>query len=62
VTVSIGVANVPHSAVTTPEQLFNAADQALYRAKARGRNRIESERRKVPVRVGEGTPRSQMMM
>ena len=62
VTVSIGVANVPHSSVTTPEQLFNAADQALYRAKARGRNRIESERRKVPVRMGDGTPRSQATM
>lgn len=49
-TVSIGVANVPHSLVTTPQEFFNAADQALYRAKARGRNRIESERRKVPVR------------
>src|SRR3954470_18046205 len=64
VTVSIGVANVPHSAVTTPEELFNAADQALYRAQARGRNRIESERRKVPVRamLGDGTSRSQMTM
>jgi diguanylate cyclase (GGDEF)-like protein len=64
VTVSIGVANVPHSAVTTPEALFNAADQALYRAKARGRNRIESERRKVPVReaLSDRSPRSQMMM
>ena len=62
VTVTIGVANVPHSSVTTPDQLFNAADQALYRAKARGRNRIESERRKVPVRMGDGTPRSQATM
>jgi diguanylate cyclase (GGDEF)-like protein len=63
-TVSIGVANVPHSAVTTPEALFNAADQALYRAKARGRNRIESERRKVPVRpmLSDGGSRSQMTM
>jgi len=50
VTVSIGIANVPHSSVTSAQELFNAADQALYRAKARGRNRIESERRKVPVR------------
>jgi two-component system cell cycle response regulator len=64
VTVSIGVANVPHSSVMTPEQLFNAADQALYRAKARGRNRIESERRKVPVRetVSDRNPRSQPRM
>jgi two-component system cell cycle response regulator len=64
VTVSIGVANVPHSSVTTPQELFNAADQALYRAKARGRNRIESERRKVPVReaLGEARSRTQATM
>jgi two-component system cell cycle response regulator len=63
VTVSIGVANVPHSAVTTPEELFNAADQALYRAKARGRNRIESERRKVPVREAlDARVRAQLTM
>ena len=64
VTVSIGVANVPHSLVTTPQSLFDAADQALYRAKARGRNRIESERRKVPSRepLSEAKPRTQMTM
>jgi two-component system cell cycle response regulator len=64
VTVSIGLANVPHSAVTTPHALFNAADQALYRAKARGRNRIECERRKVPVReaLSDARSRSQMTM
>jgi two-component system, cell cycle response regulator len=50
VTVSIGVANVPHSVIKTPQMLFDAADQALYRAKNRGRNRVESERRKVTVR------------
>ncbi|HEX3577892.1 MAG TPA: diguanylate cyclase [Thermoanaerobaculia bacterium] len=64
VTVSIGVANVPHSIVTTPQSLFDAADQALYRAKARGRNRIESERRKVPMResLSDVKPRTQMTM
>jgi len=62
ITVSIGVANVPHSAVATLKDLFNAADQALYRAKARGRNRAECERRNVPVReaLGEGRARSQV--
>lgn len=46
VTVSLGVANVPHSRVPRVDELFRAADQALYRAKANGRNRVEIERRK----------------
>jgi diguanylate cyclase (GGDEF)-like protein len=50
VTVSIGLANVPHSIVATSKLLFDAADRALYRAKNRGRNRIESERRRIAVR------------
>ncbi|MEO8548528.1 MAG: GGDEF domain-containing protein [Kofleriaceae bacterium] len=37
-TVSIGVAGLPSSAVKTPEQLVDAADRALYQAKADGRN------------------------
>lgn len=45
VTISIGVANVPHSLVPDAEELFRAADQALYRAKANGRNRVEMEKR-----------------
>jgi diguanylate cyclase (GGDEF)-like protein len=56
VTVSLGVANALHSRVTGTSELFHAADQALYRAKANGRNRTEMERRtelrafpKVPV-------------
>lgn len=41
VTVSIGVAVAPHDG-TDPESLLGHADRALYRAKARGRNRVES--------------------
>ncbi len=46
VTVSVGIANVPHSEIATTAELFRAADQALYRAKVRGRNRVEIERRR----------------
>ena len=46
VTVSLGVANVPHSRVPSQLDLYNAADAALYRAKANGRNRVEMERRR----------------
>jgi len=40
VTVSIGVAE-PSTRYRLPEQVINAADQALYRAKHNGRNRVE---------------------
>jgi len=40
VTVSIGVAE-PSTRNRQPEQVIQAADQALYRAKQRGRNRVE---------------------
>lgn len=46
VRVSIGVASFPHSQVPTQADLFRAADQALYRAKMNGRNRVEIERRR----------------
>jgi diguanylate cyclase (GGDEF)-like protein len=39
-TVSAGVAGL-HDKATSPEELFELADQALYRAKANGRNRVE---------------------
>lgn len=41
VTVSIGVA-MPEAGNTTPESVIEAADKALYRAKANGRNRLET--------------------
>ncbi|HXY30859.1 MAG TPA: diguanylate cyclase [Gemmatimonadaceae bacterium] len=40
VTVSIGVAILPSPRASTPEELIALADEALYRAKAEGRNRV----------------------
>lgn len=42
VTISGGVATIYAPAIATPEDLLFAADQALYRAKCLGRNRIAS--------------------
>jgi diguanylate cyclase (GGDEF)-like protein len=39
VTVSIGLATYPQHG-STPEELMRAADDALYRAKHEGRNRV----------------------
>jgi diguanylate cyclase (GGDEF)-like protein len=40
VTLSLGVASWPDQALS-PEELLKAADKALYRAKQKGRNRVE---------------------
>jgi diguanylate cyclase (GGDEF)-like protein len=39
-TVSVGVAAYPHAAVSSIEDLLQRSDSALYRAKARGKNRV----------------------
>lgn len=50
VTVSVGVASIPHSKLVTPLEMVDAADKALYRAKENGRNQVHWERREDPKR------------
>jgi diguanylate cyclase (GGDEF)-like protein len=52
VTVSIGVAE-PSTRYRQPEQVIQAADQALYRAKHKGRNRVELAST-APLRLARG--------
>lgn len=56
VTVSIGLACFPHDG-QEPEALLRSADQALYRAKAQGRNRVESSHDPRAVRSAGALPR-----
>ena len=46
VTISLGVAAVPHSRIHSAKELIVAADRALYRAKKNGRNQVQAERRR----------------
>jgi len=46
VTVSLGVATVPHPRLLTARDLVENADKCLYEAKQRGRNQVYAERRK----------------
>lgn len=41
-TVSIGIAQIDEAGLTTPFQIVNMADHALYMAKQKGRNRVET--------------------
>jgi two-component system cell cycle response regulator len=56
VTVSVGAASSAHTEFNSPSEMIAAADQALYRAKRNGRNRVEAERRRAKRQQGRARP------
>ena len=69
VTISVGVASLPHSLFEIATEMLFAADQALYRAKRNGRDRAESENRRERDRFArwteppaEASPSPQLMI
>jgi len=54
VTVSVGVAAFPSAGLDTPDSLMRSADEALYEAKSRGRNRVESVVPPAPSALSRG--------
>lgn len=59
VTVSIGIAAMPYSQFNSAQDLLRGADEALYRAKHDGRNRVVSERRLNSRNPGAAAPELQ---
>jgi len=56
ITVSAGIAVAMPGRHLGPEQLFTLADQALYRAKGEGRNRVHVHEESQPLQVDPGEP------